>query len=90
MTSPEQSVSTRVVTVVARKSGVDVRALPPLHESIDPDALDALYAPVNAAGGERAVPTVLFPYAGYEVQVRSATDINVRESPVESEDATDL
>lgn len=73
-------VSTRVVKLVAQKRDADPKGLPPLYESIDPSALDALYARADTTQtGRRTDPTVQFSYAGYEVRVRSATDIEVRE-----------
>jgi hypothetical protein len=89
MSQTESSISARVVEAVARASGADPQALPPLHEAIETDALDSLYAHASADSAERAAPTVLFSYAGYEVRVRSATDVEVREPTVESAGSTE-
>jgi hypothetical protein len=89
MSQTESSISARVVEAVARASGTEPQALPPLHEAIETDALDALYAHANADSAERVAPTVLFPYAGYEVRVQSATDIELREPTVESAGSTE-
>lgn len=89
MVQTENSVSTRVVETVARVSDTESQALPPLHEAIDTDALDALYADAGADSAERAAPTVLFSYAGYTVRVQSATDIEAREPSVEPTGSTE-
>jgi len=54
--------SMRVVRRVARETGADTAELPPLYDSIDPDALDAV---VESA----ATTSVTFTYAGYDVTV---------------------
>jgi hypothetical protein len=92
MSQNKSSISARVVEAVARVSGADPQALPPLQNAIEADALDALdalYAHASADSAERTAPTVLFPYAGYEVRVQSATDIDVREPTVESTGSTE-
>lgn len=58
-----ESVAVSVLDAVASVKGIDVMALPPLHEAVDTDALDALFA----AGGPFEVR---FTYAGETVQVR--------------------
>lgn len=63
----DEPLAIEVVTSMADHVGVDETALPPLAESIDTDALDALYDhPVGAA----ATPIeVTFRYNGYDVTV---------------------
>lgn len=42
-------------------------ALPPLYETISPDALDDLFADPEAAPGR----VLQFPYAGYTIKIES-------------------
>lgn len=62
--------STAVVTVVAEESGKDPVALSPIYEAVDPDSLDAIFAPVREP---TRVPTgsVQFEYYGYSVIVNA-------------------
>lgn len=57
-----------VVWAVASKTGNDPCSLPPLGETIDPDALDTL---LEGRGGEsdprRNGPYVSFTYAGHRI-----------------------
>jgi hypothetical protein len=78
-TSPiEESfpVSSTVVNEVASVAGVDQLDLPPIALSIDPDALDEVVESIGTVSG---APTgqVTFPYAGYEVTVRSDGTVDV-------------
>ena len=69
--------STTVLTaleVVGRAGGP---ALPPLYDAIDPDALDALFAP-QPDGSPRPIGQVCFQIAGYEVTVWSDGAIRLR------------
>jgi hypothetical protein len=77
MSDPNGAVSARIVEAVARTSGGDPLELPPLQGTVDTDALDALYADASDDAG--SAPAMRFSYAGYQVHVRSATDIEIRE-----------
>lgn len=75
--SPD-SISTTVITAVARVAAVDPTELPPLFEYIDPDALDRLL------GDDIGTPTrfngyLTFDYASYSVTVHSDGEIVVTE-----------
>ena len=60
--------SIRVVEAVAEREGIDpLEASPPLHDAIDPTALDALFAPTRS--GRRTDGSVSFTYLGHEVRV---------------------
>lgn len=60
------SLSTRVVTMVAERKGVDpIELTPPLHSVIDPDALEALFSE-EKSGFAR----VQFTYNGVEVSIQ--------------------
>lgn len=63
-------VSIRVVEAVAEREGIDPLELsPPLHDAIDPTALDALFE--STGSGPRTAGTVSFTYRGYRVHVES-------------------
>ena len=69
------SLSHAVVEAVADREGVDVTeleppAFEPLYSVVDPDALDAVFAPTHD-GGQRATGSVTFEYEGYTVTVDS-------------------
>jgi hypothetical protein len=71
-------VSLRVVEAVASLRGVDPVELEPLAGSIDPDALNDLFDPVDDR--RRAVRgDVAFAYEGVYVTVTSEGEIDLRE-----------
>lgn len=59
------SVSTAVLTAVSAVAGEDALTGEPLYETIDPDALDALFAPTRSRGW------VTFEFHGHPVVVDS-------------------
>ena len=65
-----QSPSTKVVEKVAEQEGVGPCDLDSLYDVVNPDALDALFAPTSNAtvhsGGH-----VEFTYCGYDITVKS-------------------
>ncbi|WP_226481177.1 HalOD1 output domain-containing protein [Natrinema amylolyticum] len=77
-----ESVSVAVVTAVATHGDADPTELPPLYEWIDPDALDALFAPTRS-GGPRS-GRLEFTYDGHAVAVdcTDGVSISVDGSPV--------
>lgn len=66
------SLTVTVVEQVANRENVDPLELPPLHDAIDPDALDALFDKPEAA-----VDGVTFRYQGYEVVVEGPERVRV-------------
>lgn len=64
------STSVVVCETVSEVADARIEALPPLGESIDPDALDALFD--GTASG-----SVAFQFAGYDVVVRSTDVVEV-------------
>lgn len=58
--------STNVVLSIAALEGVGPVDLPPLAETVDPDALDKLFSPSADVDG-----SVSFEYAGYDVTISS-------------------
>lgn len=63
-----------VVVAVAVVEDTDPERLPPLYDSVDPEALDTLLA----SAGEEAGLTVRFEYAGYEVRLDSNARVELR------------
>lgn len=79
MTDPSpESVSGRVLEAVARTTGDDPVALPPMWDVVDPDRLDALFAPAPGGGDRRSELRVQFTYAGLDVVVRGDGEVDVR------------
>lgn len=70
----DDSVITAVVDGVAKDKGVDPTELPPLHDTIDPDALEALIA-TGATDG--SIFFVEFEFAGRLVTI-DGTEVSVR------------
>lgn len=65
--------SEAVVLAVAQAAGVGPTDLPTLHDTIDPDALDALVQRCPTS-------TVTFEYDGYTVTVGATDEVIVQES----------
>ncbi|PSP97408.1 hypothetical protein BRC94_10275 [Halobacteriales archaeon QS_5_70_17] len=76
--SGNRSLAGAIAAAVAETKGVAPESLPPLYESIDPDALERLFAPCND-GTSRARGRAVFPVAGCEVTVRYDGAVSVRE-----------
>ena len=70
--------TTRVIEAVASASDTDATELPPLHDSVDTDALNALFD----SGGSESDPSlrVSFVYDGYTVRV-DRDGVAVRSGP---------
>ncbi len=73
--TPPRSISVDVVQTVADHTGCDVTTLPSLHNAVNTDALDSLFAPTRQ-GLERP-GEVSFVYAGCRVTVTTSTDQSV-------------
>ena len=66
-------VSKEVLTKVAEREGCDPIDLPPLHGTIDADALDRFFVdPIGAIGN-----VVRFTYLGYDVEIENDGQIIV-------------
>lgn len=69
----------RIVSEVAAREGVDPTELkPPLHDVIDPEALEALFEPTPTSQRSHA-GSVSFVYRGYDVTVTASGEISVTE-----------
>lgn len=66
------SASEQVIQTIANQSNTDALDLPPLFDTLDPDALDTLVREMNE--GE-----ISFAYAGYNITVNSRGAIEVEE-----------
>lgn len=63
--------SLRIIEAVAAHSNIPMTELPPLFDSIDPDALDALFQPAMSNG------RIAFAYDNYQVTVDSNGDVEL-------------
>lgn len=75
--------SQRVPRKVASVLNVDSLELPPLYESVDPDALDGLFAEPDGLSGTRT-GALSFAYAGCTVFVDGDGSVTVQEDGVGS------
>jgi hypothetical protein len=63
-TDTSENVVGSVVSAVAAREGVDPLELPPLHEVVDPDAMNALFDRADASGVRLSLR-----YEGYEIEI---------------------
>lgn len=70
--SPDEPISSQIVEAVADSKDTKQTELPPLYDTIDPDALDIIVQ-------EDSI-TVSFQYAGYAVEVCGTTEILIQRS----------
>lgn len=68
-------VSQLIVEAVAEREGVSPLRLPPLYGSVDPDALDQLFASPSTA--DQLQLEVEFVYNGYRVTVSEGGAVSV-------------
>jgi len=68
-------------TVAAAERG-DPVDLPPLSDTVDPEALNDLF---RERAGERASPTVTFEYCGYEVTVEGSDAVTAEPTTAATE-----
>ena len=74
MDSSDDAVSQRVINAVADAKGVDPLDLDPMYDTIDPDALDALFRDGEAslAGTE-----LRFEYEDCEVRIEGSGEVSI-------------
>lgn len=70
---PSEEPSHAIITTVAALADVPADELPPLYDSIDPDALDALFD----SSGDRSDLQLSFSYFEYDVTVHQEGEIVV-------------
>lgn len=73
--SSEGTLSVKVVESVASYEGVDTAALPPLAETINPDALNSLFHPIDNPSDTDA--HALFEYSGHTVRVHADRSVTI-------------
>ncbi|WP_222916891.1 HalOD1 output domain-containing protein [Natrinema sp. SYSU A 869] len=79
-------VSIRVVEAVAAREGIDpLEVSPPLHDVLDPTALDELFEPTGTS--QRPDGTVSFTYHGHRVRVDSDGRVTLEDDPKTQRDA---
>lgn len=67
-----ESVTNAVVTAVSTATDAGVSELPPLYDSLDPDALEGIFSTLSGGAERRCDGRVVFEYGGYEVHVESS------------------
>ncbi|WP_135823687.1 HalOD1 output domain-containing protein [Halorussus ruber] len=85
------SVTVQVVNAVADETGRDPKALPPLHDVVDTDALETIVArepTTSLIGGESDAVEVTIEYAGRVVTVSSTGEVDISEEAAASLRAT--
>ncbi|MFC6964796.1 HalOD1 output domain-containing protein [Halocatena marina] len=68
----QESITSAVVSRIAASTGRDETELPPLYETLDPDALDELFCSSTAN-----MATLSFKYAGQQVTIHSDRTIHL-------------
>lgn len=79
----DEPVSAAVIQAVAKEKGVEPTELPPLSESVDPDALNELV--VRSRDGSTSPIDVVFCYAGCTVYVHGSKEIQAVTANIEGE-----
>ena len=75
---PGESVSMAVIDAISSTANRDPASMRPLAEMLDPDALDALFAP-RENGEQRPGGEVSFIYSGYRVTIQNGEFISIRQ-----------
>lgn len=70
----DEAISQQVVEAVADAKGVDPLDLPPLYNTVDPDALDSLF---SHAESHSAIAELRFTIEGCEVLIRGSGEVVV-------------
>ena len=73
--TPDDSPAEKAIWAVAACKGVDPTALEPLHDVIDPDAVDALFE--KSRDGDENPTVLLFTMAGCRVRLQSDRTLTV-------------
>lgn len=71
-----ETITTTVIEKVADIEDVEQTSLRPLHDVIDPDALNAIFASTSGSAA-RSNGCVEFSYAGCDVRVRATGQVHV-------------
>ncbi|MFH5800945.1 HalOD1 output domain-containing protein [Haladaptatus sp. CMAA 1911] len=81
-TVAKPSITVLIHAAIAARDGPDMNDCPPLYEAIDPDALDALFAPLHRETDRHG--KVMFEYCGYRVSVHADRTIELEPLDAES------
>ena len=73
----DASISTTVVLAVGEITDTPPFDMEPMHDAVDSDALDDLYAPVDAAAVRRSGWSTFFRFHGCGVTVYSTGEIEI-------------
>ena len=73
-TTDDDPISQKVIEAIADATGVDPLELPPLYDSVDPDALDSLFSHEGAGG---CITSLCFEIGDCEVLVRGSGEVVV-------------
>lgn len=76
--SSDKSLTTVLLDAFSEIKDVCIDELPPLQYSIDTDALEELFCPLQS-GGFSAIGDVRFMYAGHSVEIHSTGKIQISE-----------
>lgn len=72
----DDSLVAEVIRVVAVHSNQEPENLPPLNNTVDPDALDDIFEP-RTDGTPRRGGIIEFTYAGYDVRITGNQEVEV-------------
>lgn len=72
-----ESVTEAVVRAASSETGTDRIELPPLYSTVDPDALNRLFAHSDSGSTRRPNAVIGFTFAGQRVRVKSDGTITV-------------
>lgn len=78
-----EPLSLRVTQAVTDAADISPEELTPLYQSIDPEALDSLFAPTYSETS-RSKGLVQFIYADHEIIIHSTGDVDV--NPIDASD----
>lgn len=73
----EEEILEGVVSGVASRKDVPEPELPPLYESIEPDALEKMFEHATTWGDNEL--EVQFSYAGYDIRIQEPKKISIEE-----------
>lgn len=65
-----------IVEAVAERDGVDETSLPPLYDTIDPDALDVVFDTPSSGAADHH-PRLSFQYCGHTIVIEPDRTITV-------------
>jgi hypothetical protein len=82
----QESLTMTVLTAVSAVAGVDETALPPLFDTVSPDALEGIFEPTQNSQRSRGRLTI--PYAGFLVTIHADGEITLQRLDNNTENQT--